>query len=111
MRSIMVTEDEYDRCYRCGSYRWIEMHHIFGGANRKNSDKYGLIVPLCHYCHNEPPDGVHFNRENMLKLQAEAQGVFESIESHEKFMDVFGEDYIEAYKYYMEQKEKKWKDG
>lgn len=105
MKSIMVTEDEQDRCYICGSYRWIEMHHIFGGANRKNSERYGLIVPLCHYCHNEPPNGVHFNKMNRLHLQAKAQRVFESIESHDRFMEVFGKDYIAEYEDYKEEME------
>lgn len=90
-----MTED-LDRCFLCQSRRWIEIHHVFGGANRKNSDKYGLVVPLCHYCHNEPKTGVHHNEKKRLKLQARAQRVFESIEDHSKFMDVFGRDYIET---------------
>ena len=49
-------------CYVCG-YPVTEIHHIFGGANRKISDKYGFTVRLCHYHHNEPPDGAHFNRD------------------------------------------------
>ena len=91
--------DDLDRCYICQSRKWLEIHHIFGGANRKNSDKYGLVVPLCHYCHNEPPFGVHFNEERRLALQAKAQRVFESIEDHKKFIKIFGpRDYIETYK-------------
>ena len=39
----------------------MEKHHIFGAANRKKSEKYGLTVDLCHWCHNEPPDGAHFS--------------------------------------------------
>ena len=103
LRSIMTMD--FDRCYICGRYQWIEIHHIFGGANRKNSEKYGLVVPLCHWCHNEPPDGVHFNKEHRLELQAEAQNVFESIESHDKFMRVFGRDYKAEYEDYMRSKE------
>lgn len=30
----------------CGSTKWIERHHIFGGALRKKSEKYGLVVDL-----------------------------------------------------------------
>lgn len=55
-------------CVICNSTKWIERHHIFGGALRKKSEKYGLVVDLCHFCHNEPPDGVHHNKEAMLKL-------------------------------------------
>ena len=92
LKTIMTLET--DRCYLCGRYGDLEWHHIFGGANRINSTKYGLVVPLCHSCHNEPPNGVHFNRENMDDLKADGQRKFESIESHEKFMEVFGENYL-----------------
>lgn len=66
------------------------MHHIFGGANRKNSTKYGLVCSLCHFCHNEPPNGVHFNREIDLDLKAEAQEWFEENYQSEDFMTIFG---------------------
>lgn len=79
----------------CGSTAWIEMHHIFNGtANRRLSDKYGYIVPLCHYCHNEPPNGVHFNRENDLKLKRWAQTDFEKTHSRNEFIEIFGKSYL-----------------
>ena len=92
--SIMVTEDDADHCYLCGRYGQLEWHHIFGGANRKNSERYGLTVPLCHECHNEPPNGVHFNRERMDALRAEGQRKFESIYSQDEFMRIFGRNYL-----------------
>ena len=70
MNSIIQTEHN---CFLCGRADWLEKHHIFGASNRKNSEKYGLTVYLCHWCHNEPPDGVHFNAENMLALRKWAQ--------------------------------------
>lgn len=91
-----MTLDE-DRCYICGRYGPVEWHHIFGGPNRQNSEKYRLVVPLCHYCHNEPPYGVHFNKKRRLKLQAEGQRMYESIVDHKSFMEVFGRDYIGQY--------------
>ena len=92
MKSIMTTEE--DRCFICGRYGQMEHHHIFGGANRINSEKYGLVVPLCHNCHNEPPDGVHFNRERMDDLRAQGQRKFESISDHDTFMKIFGRNYL-----------------
>lgn len=92
--SIMIKPGEEDHCYLCGRYGQMEWHHIFGGANRINSTNYGLVVPLCHACHNEPPNGVHFNRERMDELRAEGQRKFESIASHEEFMSIFGENYL-----------------
>ena len=73
MKSII--QEDKTRCYICGSARWIEVHHVFGGVDRKTSDKYGLTVPLCHYCHNEPPNGVHQNKEIRKVLQAKVQKI------------------------------------
>ena len=61
------------KCFICGSRRWLEWHHVFGGALRSKSERLGLKVRLCHFCHNEPPNGVHQNKEIRRKLQAFAQ--------------------------------------
>lgn len=60
-------------CYLCGEYEVLERHHIFGGALRKKSERYGLVVHLCHRCHNEPPNGVHHNRETRRAMQVYGQ--------------------------------------
>jgi hypothetical protein len=84
----------------CGSHRWLEWHHVFGAALKKKSEKYKLMVRLCHYCHNEPPNGVHQNKERRQRLQAYAQ---------KKAMDHYGwsrEDFRrEFYKNYLEEDE------
>lgn len=88
-RKSAVT-DEMDRCFRCGSYRNIEIHHIFGASERKLSEKYGLIVPLCHNCHNELPDGAHFNKDTARWLHEVGQRAFE-MEGHtrDEFRQIF----------------------
>lgn len=60
-------------CVMCGSTNNIERHHIFGGGLRQKSEKYGLVIDLCHRCHNQPPNGVHFNKETMLKVHQYGQ--------------------------------------
>lgn len=82
------------QCRVCGSSMWIEKHHVFGGSNRKASESYGMVADLCHWCHNEPPNGVHFNRENDLRLKREYQALFEEKHGHKRFMDVFGRNYL-----------------
>lgn len=84
------------KCFLCGSHVWIESHHIFGGANRKKSDKLGLVVDLCHYCHNEPPNGVHHNREAMLEIRRYGQrkAMQEQGWTTEKFIKEFGRNYL-----------------
>ena len=86
-------------CQLCGRYTNLEVHHIMAGvANRKLSEKYkddGLVAYLCHWCHNEPPTGAHFNRETDLLLKRRAQREFESKHGHEQWMRVFGKNYLE----------------
>lgn len=98
--------DDWDTCYLCGkplAPGEREVHHIFGAANRMKSETCGLIVPLCHMCHNEPPVGVHFNEGRRLYLQAEAENEFEREYGHALFMELFGRDYIETYKAWREE--------
>jgi hypothetical protein len=68
-----IIQKHTDSCFICGAPRGLEWHHVFGGAMRDKSEKYGLKVRLCHYCHNEPPNGVHQNRRIRMQLQALAQ--------------------------------------
>lgn len=83
-------------CLLCGRYTQLEKHHIFGGALRKKSERYGLYVYLCHDCHNEPPNGAHFNAEVMLKLHKYGQEKFmrEQNVSKEVFMHEFYKNYL-----------------
>lgn len=95
MKSI-IQDLEDKKCFICGSYNWIELHHIFGGANRKKSEKYGLVVYLCHDCHNEAPNGVHHNAERMRILRSYAQ---KKAMKHygwttQEFIKLFGKNYL-----------------
>ena len=96
MKSI-IKGDKEDRCYICGRMEWIERHHIFfGTANRKKSEKYGLTVHLCHFCHNEPPNGVHFNSNRDLRLKRLSQE--QAMEYYgwtvDEFREIFGKSYL-----------------
>lgn len=81
-------------CYICGRTDWLERHHVFFGPFRKKSEKYGLVVYLCHWCHNEPPNGVHFNHKNDLKLKAEFQKRFMNEHPEMDFIKEFGRNYL-----------------
>lgn len=81
-------------CIICGS-PYVEHHHVFfGTANRKVSDKYGYIVELCHYHHNEPPMGVHFNKEFDLMLKQQCQRDFEKNHTRAQFIKEFGRSWL-----------------
>lgn len=56
-------------CGRNGTAEPLDKHHIFGGACRKKSEKYGLTVYLCHgSCHIFGEKAVHSCRETMDEL-------------------------------------------
>ena len=53
-RLTSVFTEDMDHCYFTGAAP-VERHHIFGGSNRKRSEKYGFVVPLRPDLH---PNGV-----------------------------------------------------
>lgn len=83
-------------CFLCHQTAVLERHHIFGGSNRRNSEEYGLVVDLCHSCHNEPPGGVHHNHAIMQILHEYGQlkAMQEQGWGKQDFMRVFHANYI-----------------
>lgn len=91
MRSIISNEKE---CYVCHTTFNLHKHHIYFGANRNNSEKYGCWCYLCARHHNMSNEGVHYNLALNLELKRLAQSKFEEIYSHEDFIRVFGKSYL-----------------
>lgn len=60
-----VFTDNLNKCLVTGVEREIERHHIFGGADRNKSTKYGFIVPLHRSVH---PNGAFRTDANWLEL-------------------------------------------
>ena len=90
----MMVSDE--RCYFCHNTQNLHIHHIFGGtANRKISDKYGLMVYLCGFHHNLGQKCVHNNKEMDLVLKKKGQEYFEEhYGNREEFLKLFGRNYL-----------------
>lgn len=95
MKSI-VEQGSVKRCFLCGTFGILEKHHIFGGPNRKWSEKYGLTVHLCPFCHRDNREGVHGNAEKMRALHQIGQRTFEQKYSHEQYMEIFGKNYLDT---------------
>lgn len=91
-KSIMQTEKE---CFVCGTTLNLHKHHvIYGTANRKLSEKYGLVVWLCQEDHTGE-DGVHFNKVLDTHLKKVAQERFEAEYGQNiSFREVFGKNFI-----------------
>lgn len=90
--------DKY--CFLCGkngSQDRLERHHIFGGSNRRLSEKYNLVVYLCgNSCHRNGPKAAHRCKETMNLLHAYGQrkAMKEQGWSAEQFRHVFGRNYL-----------------
>lgn len=92
MKSVL--QEDKEECFLCGGRASEEHHCIYGTANRKLSEKYGLKVYLCPNCHRTGNMAVHKNYFTDLKLKQIAQKKFEELYGHEKFMEVFKKNYL-----------------
>lgn len=82
----------------------VDIHHVFGGANRLKSEEDGLIVALSHdEFHENGKDSVHMNGTvktwahiaGELAWIAEYKLPFESIEDTiKRFQSRFGKNYL-----------------
>jgi hypothetical protein len=86
----------FEVCHICHLVTECNSHHVyFGTANRKMSERYGMKVWLCPYCHTIGKNSVHHNRDVDLKLKQEYQTLFEKTHSREEFMRTFGRNYLD----------------
>jgi hypothetical protein len=88
-------------CWLCGSaggpFNELERHHIFGGPNRKKSERYDLVVYLCgDTCHRNGRRAVHRNAETARDLHEYGQkkAMLENGWSTEEFIQQFGKNYL-----------------
>ena len=82
--------DSLSMCCACGSMNNMTKHEIFEGRNRRNSMKYGFVLPLCYRCHQKLQEDIAFNN----KWKVVAQTYFEEhYGTHEDFMNVFRMNY------------------
>lgn len=93
MASKSIMQDE-KVCFLTNSTQNLHRHHIFGGANRDNSEKYGLWIYLTADMHNMSNKGIHFNRELAITIKQLGQKEFEKTHTREEFMRIFGKNYL-----------------
>ena len=95
-----IMQRKQRRCWLCGrngSNDPLDRHHIFGGSNRKKSERYGLVVDLCHNsCHIFGRNAAHQNPVTMQELHEYGQrkAMAEQGWTVEDFRRVFGKSYI-----------------
>lgn len=89
-----VLTNDLDHCMFTGAVP-VERHHVYGGSNRKNSEKYGFIAPLRPDLH---PNGVFAGQSAKLvdmELKQRCQRYFEAhCGAREEFISIFGRSYL-----------------
>lgn len=86
-----ILTDDLEHCFFCNQQP-VDMHEIYGGANRRISMQNGFCVPLCRKCH----EFVTINRKINLVLKKTCQELYQW-EEHTKddFMKLIGKNYLE----------------
>lgn len=85
-------------CGRNGNGDPLERHHIFGGANRPLSEKYGLTVWLCgERCHRLGKFSAHQNGgvAEYLHRYGQKKAMQEQGWTADEFCQIFGKNYLE----------------
>lgn len=92
-KSIM--QNDKSRCLICLRTVPLEEHHVvFGTANRKLSEQYGLKVYICPECHRLRKDAVHRDAKRATALKAYAQSCFRIHYPELDFVKIFGRNYL-----------------
>lgn len=74
---------------KCGAN--VHIHHVFGGARKALSEKYGFVIPLRADWHDMADYGVHFNKELDRRLKSDCEDYYLAhIGSREDFIREFG---------------------
>ena len=99
--TISIIQPDKSYCFLCGSRTGkgldaLEEHHVFEGVGRREaSERYGLKVHLCgSSCHREGDESAHKCKETKDMLHRVAQTKFEELYGREKFVLVFGKNYL-----------------
>lgn len=90
-----VLTDDMDHCMFTGSVE-IEHHHVYGGANKKLSERYGFIAPLRYDLH---PNGVRADKNKAydidIKLKKMCQQYWlDHYGTKQEFIDVFQKKWL-----------------
>ena len=81
----------YRACIECGQEGYWYEHHCLYGKNHRMAEYYKLREPMCDICH----DRLHNHDPELAdKYRLHGQRLFEKVYGHEKYMQIFGVNYL-----------------
>ncbi len=87
-RYSILTKD-LDHCWLCGKSP-VDIHEIYGGANRKTSMQNGFCIPLCREHH----EVITIKNTFSIYIKEFCQQKFEETHSRNEFMNLIGKNYL-----------------
>lgn len=94
-----VFTDDMEHCIETGT-PYCHRHHIFYGfnGNRPKCEKYGFVIPIAYYLHEQHKGSIHDNPgEGLdLKWKKKAQKYYEEhYGCRREFIKEFGKNYLD----------------
>lgn len=86
-----IFTDNLNICMFCGM-KATDLNEIFRGRNRKNSMKYGAVIPLCRRCHCKITDNYNLEMKWKIKGQEKIMNYYNM--NIEEFINIFGRNYL-----------------
>ena len=80
---------DMETCCICGA-KATDLHEVFNGANRRNSKRYGLVLPLCRLHHQT----IHSNHEIDLQIKKSVQSIVIEKIGEDEYRKVFRKYYV-----------------
>jgi hypothetical protein len=82
---------ERAECEICHKWDWLQRHHVFNGAFKKASEKYGYLIDVCPECHRR----IHGDAVYRKIIKARFQKKYEEeIGTREDFRKEFVTSYL-----------------
>lgn len=91
MKRKSIMTDDWEHCFLCGREAQ-QIHHVFNKHDKKRSEKFGLLVPLCMECHLKVHDEP--SQETNRELKQLGQTYFEREYGEQYWWDEFGRSYL-----------------
>ena len=89
-RKSIVT-DNLDVCFICGRTK-DHLHEVFYGNNRINSMKYGCIIPICGFCHQQIHNDIQLDYKIKKLVEKAFLKVYKCDEDY--FVSIFHFNYL-----------------